>query len=68
LSSLRRNSSTSIAVEWWIMSPVEIAIIVLILPFLASFPIWPYSRRWGYGVSGVLGAMILLLVAAWMIL
>jgi len=50
------------------MSPIEIAILSLILPFLASFPIWPYSRRWGYGVSGVFAAMILLLVAAWVIL
>jgi hypothetical protein len=50
------------------MSPIEIGILSLILPFLASFPIWPYSRRWGYSVSGVFAAMILLLVAAWVIL
>jgi hypothetical protein len=50
------------------MSPIEIAILALIVPFLASFPIWPYSRRWGYGASGVLAATILILVAAWIIL
>jgi hypothetical protein len=30
-------------------------IIVLILMLLGSLPLWPHSRGWGYGPSGVVG-------------
>jgi hypothetical protein len=39
--------------------------ILLILIFLAlvgALPSWGYSRDWGYGPSGVLGIVLLLLI------
>lgn len=39
-------------------------IIVLILMLLGSLPLWPHSRGWGYGPSGVVGlalAIVLIL-------
>jgi hypothetical protein len=39
---------------------VDILILVLILMFIASLPVWSYSRRWGYAGSG--GILVLLLI------
>lgn len=42
-----------------------ILIIILILLLLGAFPAWPHSRGWGYGPSGVVGlvlVMVLILV------
>jgi Protein of unknown function (DUF3309) len=36
-------------------------IIVLVLLF-GAVPAWPYSREWGYGPSGGLSAILLILV------
>ena len=42
------------------MSTVLMVILVLLL--LAAIPAWPYSRGWGYGPSGVMGLVLLILV------
>lgn len=39
-----------------------ILLIALILFLLGSIPAWPYSRGWGYGPSGFLGFLLLVLV------
>jgi hypothetical protein len=39
-----------------------ILIILLILFLLGSLPVWPYSRSWGYRGSGIVGALLLILV------
>ncbi len=39
-----------------------ILIIVLVLLLLGSFPVWPYSRNWGYRGSGVLGFLLVILL------
>lgn len=39
-----------------------ILLIVLILLLLGAVPSWPYSRRWGYGPSGVLGLLLVVLL------
>ncbi len=39
-----------------------ILIIILILVLLGSFPIYPYSRGWGYRGSGILGFLLLVLI------
>jgi hypothetical protein len=44
-------------------SPTVIGLIVLIVLFVGAFPVWPYARRWGYVPSGVLGIVIILLLA-----
>jgi hypothetical protein len=37
-------------------------LIILILLLLGAAPAWPYSRRWGYGPSGVLGLLVVVLL------
>jgi hypothetical protein len=39
-----------------------ILIVVLVILLLGSFPIWPYSRNWGYRGSGVLGFLLVILI------
>lgn len=51
------------------MATSTILLIVLILIILGAIPIWPHSRGWGYGPSGILGLilvvfLILLLLGA----
>lgn len=44
------------------MSLGTILVVVLILALIGSIPTWPYSRGWGYGPSGGLGLILLVLV------
>lgn len=39
-----------------------ILIILLILLLVGSVPTYPYSRGWGYGPSGVLGVLLLIVL------
>jgi hypothetical protein len=39
-----------------------ILIVILVLMVLGAFPTWPHSRRWGYGPSGGMGLILLILV------
>ena len=39
-----------------------ILLIVLILMLLGAIPAWPHSRSWGYGPSGWLGLVVLILI------
>ncbi len=39
-----------------------IVIIVLLLLLFGSFPIFPYSRSWGYAPTGTLGTILLIVV------
>lgn len=39
-----------------------IIIIFLILVLVGSLPAWPYSSGWGYGPSGGLGTVLLILI------
>lgn len=44
------------------MSLGTILLIVLILFLVGALPSWPHSRSWGYGPSGGLGLVVLILV------
>lgn len=44
------------------MSLGTILLIVLILALIGVFPSWPHSSSWGYGPSGVLGLVVLVIV------
>ena len=44
------------------MSLGTILLIVLILLLVGAFPSWPHSSGWGYGPSGVLGLVVIVLV------
>ena len=39
-----------------------ILLIILILMLLGAVPAWPYSRNWGYGPSGGLGLVVIILL------
>ena len=39
-----------------------VLLVILILMLLGSLPTWGHSRRWGYGPSGGLGLLVLVLV------
>jgi hypothetical protein len=39
-----------------------IALIVLILLLIGVFPAWPHSSGWGYGPSGGIGLVVVILV------
>jgi hypothetical protein len=39
-----------------------ILLIILILLLLGAVPSWPYSRNWGYGPSGILGLLLVVLL------
>ncbi|MFU8821111.1 MAG: DUF3309 family protein [Gammaproteobacteria bacterium] len=39
-----------------------ILLIVLILVLVGVVPSWPHSRSWGYGPSGVVGLIVLVLI------
>ena len=37
-------------------------IIFLVLLFAGALPHWPYSANWGYGPSGGLGTVLIILI------
>ncbi len=39
-----------------------ILIIVLMLLLIGAIPAWPHSRSWGYGPSGGLGLLVVILL------
>ena len=39
-----------------------ILIVVIVLILLGVIPVWPHSRKWGYGPSGGLGLVLLILL------
>jgi hypothetical protein len=39
-----------------------ILLIVLILMLLGAFPTWSHSKSWGYGPSGALGVIVIILL------
>ena len=39
-----------------------IILIILILAFLGVLPTWGHSRSWGYGPSGVIGLVVVVLL------
>jgi hypothetical protein len=38
-------------------------LIVLILMLIGAVPSWPYSSQWGYGPSGLLGVIVVVVLA-----
>ncbi|HET6757074.1 MAG TPA: DUF3309 family protein [Burkholderiales bacterium] len=37
-------------------------LIVLVLLLIGAIPTWPYSSGWGYGPSGSVGVLLLVLI------
>ena len=44
------------------MSIGPILLIVLILLLIGAFPAWPHSKSWGYGPTGGLGLVVVILL------
>ncbi len=42
-------------------------LIVLIAALIGSLPTWGYSTGWGYGPSGIVGAIVLILLIMWLL-
>jgi hypothetical protein len=39
-----------------------ILLVILVLMLLGAIPTWPHSRSWGYGPSGGLGLLVIILL------
>jgi hypothetical protein len=44
------------------MSITTILIVILVLALLGVIPAWPHSRSWGYGPSGIVGLILIVLL------
>ncbi len=44
------------------MSLGTILLIVVVLLLIGAIPAWPHSRSWGYGPSGGIGLVVLILI------
>lgn len=44
------------------MSLTTILLIIVILILIGVFPAWPHSRGWGYGPSGLLGVVLVVVL------
>ena len=41
---------------------LTILIVLAVLMLIGAIPAWPHSRSWGYGPSGGLGVIVLILL------
>ncbi len=41
---------------------MTILLVLAVLMLLGAIPAWPHSRSWGYGPSGGMGLLVLVLV------
>jgi hypothetical protein len=39
-----------------------VLIVILVILLVGAFPAWPYSRGWGYVPSGLIGALLVILL------
>ena len=44
------------------MSLRPILLILLIFLLIGAFPAWPHSKRWGYGPSGGVGLIVIVVL------
>jgi hypothetical protein len=44
------------------MSIGTILLIVVVLMLIGAIPAWPHSRTWGYGPSGGIGVILIILL------
>ena len=44
------------------MSIGLILLIILVLVLVGALPSWPHSKSWGYGPSGMLGTVVVILI------
>jgi len=39
-----------------------VLLVILVLLLIGAFPAWPHSRSWGYGPSGGVGLLLVILL------
>ncbi len=39
-----------------------IFLLIFLMMLLGAIPLWPYNRQWGYGPSGGIGAVVVVLL------
>jgi hypothetical protein len=44
------------------MSVGTVLLVILVLALLGVIPAWPHSRSWGYGPSGALGLVVVIVL------
>jgi hypothetical protein len=44
------------------MTASTLLLIILVLLIVGAIPAWPHSRAWGYGPSGILGVVLVVLL------
>ena len=44
------------------MSLTTLLLVILILVLIGAWPSWPYARGWGYGPSGILGVLLVIVL------
>ena len=44
------------------MSIGTILLIIVILMLIGVLPVWPHASSWGYGPSGIVGAVLLIII------
>ena len=59
LRSSWMGRGTRLAWQWRMGT---ILLVILVLMLLGAFPAWPHSRSWGYGPSGGLGLVVIILL------
>jgi hypothetical protein len=70
---MKRDNTASVSriyrpeTQFWRLALELIVVIILVLLLFGSFPIFPYSRGWGYRGSGVLGTILLIVVILWLL-
>ena len=47
--------------------PTTILLVILILMLVGAMPTWPHSRNWGYGPSGGLGTVLVILLILYLL-
>jgi len=46
---------------------ITILLVILILMAIGAMPTWPHSRSWGYGPSGGLGTILIILLILYLL-
>lgn len=44
------------------MTATTLIIVILILMLLGALPSWPHAQSWGYGPSGLVGVILVVLL------
>ena len=46
---------------------ITILLVILILMLIGALPTWPHSAKWGYGPSGGLGTVLVILLILYLL-